>query len=140
MTASIRVHNRQLKIALDARALDGFARRVLPLCLREEGTGLTTLPEIDVLLITDRRIAELHQRFMQIPGPTDVITFRHGEIFISVETASRQAAEQSTSLEHELQLYLVHGLLHLHGFDDHAPADRSCMQATQERILALALA
>ena len=87
----ISVFNRQRKIALDRAELEAFARRALPSCAREKGTGLTSLPQVDVLLISDRRISELHRRFMQIAGPTDVITFQHGEIFISVETAQRQA-------------------------------------------------
>ncbi|HXA09548.1 MAG TPA: rRNA maturation RNase YbeY [Chthoniobacterales bacterium] len=131
----ISVRNRQRKIALDRAALERFARRALPLCARERGRGLTNLAEIAVLLISDRKISELHRRFMQIEGPTDVITFQHGEIFISVETAERQAEAHHTSLNHELRLYLVHGLLHLHGFDDRAPAATRRMQAAQERIV-----
>ena len=73
---------------------------------------------------------------MGIAGPTDVITFQHGEICISVETALRQAAAFGTSLEHELRLYLVHGLLHLHGFDDRTPRGRARMKAVQEDIVA----
>ncbi|MEO7166599.1 MAG: rRNA maturation RNase YbeY [Spartobacteria bacterium] len=135
---SVRVHNRQRKLVLDRAALERFAQRALPFCMRQEGTGLTTLPEIDVLLISDHRMAELHQRFMQIPGPTDVITFQHGEIFISAETAQRQADEYGATLEQELRLYLVHGLLHLHGFDDREPGARGRMGSTQEKIVALA--
>ena len=55
---------------------------------------------------------------MSVDGPTDVITFRHGEIVISVETAERQAKEYSTSFDRELRLYFVHGLLHLVGLED----------------------
>ena len=134
----ISVHNRQRKIAVERRALEQFARRALSLCAREKGSGLTNLEEINVLLISDRRIAELHLRFMQVSGPTDVMTFQHGEIFISVETAQRQADLHRTSQASELRLYLVHGLLHLQGFDDRRPADRRRMQAIQERIIAAA--
>ncbi|HEX3818576.1 MAG TPA: rRNA maturation RNase YbeY [Chthoniobacterales bacterium] len=131
----ISVSNRQRKIAVDCAGLQDFAQRALPLCARERGTGLTSLSQVDVLLISDRRIAQLHQQFMKIASPTDVITFQHGEIFISVETARRQAKEQGTSLGHELRLYLVHGLLHLQGFDDHKAPARSRMAAVQEKIL-----
>jgi probable rRNA maturation factor len=131
----ISVRNRQRKIALDRAALERFARRALPLCARERGHGLSSLEEIAVLLISDRKISALHHRFMQVEGPTDVITFQHGEIFISVETAQRQADAHHTSLDHELRLYLVHGLLHLHGFDDCVPAGRRRMQAVQEKIV-----
>jgi probable rRNA maturation factor len=130
------VHNRQRKIAVVRAGLEQFAHWALPLVAQERGTGLGTLDEIHVLLISDRRIAQLHARFMQLPGPTDVITFQHGEICISVETARRQAKTHGTSLAHELQLYLLHGLLHLHGFDDRTPAARRRMHALQGRIMA----
>lgn len=129
------VHNRQRKSAVNREALGQFARWALPLAAQERGTSLTSLDEIHVLLISDRRIAELHSRFMHVSGATDVITFHHGEIFISVETASRQAKAQRTSLARELQLYLLHGLLHLHGFDDRTPVARTRMHSIQERIM-----
>ncbi|MBA3543526.1 MAG: rRNA maturation RNase YbeY [Chthoniobacterales bacterium] len=132
------VQNRQRKIALDADELERFARRVLPLCAGEEGAGLTKLEEINVLLISDRRMADLHQRFMRISGSTDVITFQHGEICISADTAQRQAGTEQTSLGYELRLYLVHGLLHLHGFDDLEADARRRMESVQERIVKLA--
>lgn len=134
---AISVHNRQRKIALDWEELERFAERALPWCrrARRDGPGLTSLAEIQVLLVSDRRMSELHRRFLGIAGPTDVLTFQHGEIFISVETARRQAQALRTSLRHELRLYLVHGLLHLQGFDDHAPADRRRMHSAQERIV-----
>ncbi len=127
--------NRQRKIPVDRAGLEEFAARALPWCARERGPGLMNLREITVLLVSDRRIAQLHRRFMGIAGPTDVITFQHGEIFLSVETAQRQARTHRTSLEHELRLYLVHGLLHLRGFDDQDPADRAQMHEAQEQIL-----
>ncbi|MBA2434779.1 MAG: rRNA maturation RNase YbeY [Verrucomicrobiota bacterium] len=132
----ISVFNRQRKVKLDRPALEEFARRALVACARARGTGLTRLPQVDVVLISDRRMSELHRRFMQIDGPTDVITFQHGEIFISVETAARQATAHRTSVLYELRLYLVHGLLHLHGFDDREESDRAAMAALQKRIVA----
>ena len=59
---------------------------------------------------------------------------RSGEIFISTETARRQAGAYRVSLKHELQMYLVHGLLHLIGFDDKNPSGARKMRAMQERI------
>ncbi len=132
---AIAVHNRQRTIAVDLASLARFAVCVLPFCAAEDGRGLTTLEEVNVVLVSDRKISELHRRFMQIAGPTDVITFQHGEIFISIETAERQAACYRTTVQHELRLYLVHGLLHLHGFDDRAPVARRRMQRVQERIV-----
>lgn len=137
----ISVHDRQRKIRVDRAALEQFAIRALRLCLRQRarGPGLASLEEIEVLLISDRRMSELHRKFMGISGPTDVITFQHGEIFISTETARRQARTHRTSLADELPLYIVHGLLHLHGFDDHMPAGFREMQTMQQKIVALAM-
>jgi probable rRNA maturation factor len=132
----ISVFNRQRKVRLNSAELEAFARRALPRCARERGSGLTNLREIGVMLISDRRIDQLHRRFMGIAGPTDVITFQHGEICLSVETARRQAAIHRTSLEHELHLYLVHGLLHLQGFDDREARARARMTDLQEKIVA----
>jgi probable rRNA maturation factor len=131
----ITVHNRQRKIRVDRAGLEKFATRALSLCAEEKGAGLTNLEEVDVLLISDRKMSQLHHRFMGIAGPTDVITFDHGEIFISVETARRQSRAYHTSLGHELRLYLVHSLLHLRGLDDAAPSGRRRMERAQDRIV-----
>ena len=134
----ITVRNRQRIVSVELVALQNFAERALreSLKLRGPSTALTKLKEIGVVLVSDRRMAELHRRFLHEPGPTDVITFQHGEIFVSTETARRQARRFGTSLEHELRLYLVHGLLHLHGFDDKDRRSAAVMKRTQEKLLA----
>ena len=126
----ITVRNLQRKVRIDSRALQEFANCAL------EKIPNHSLGEIDVLLISDRRMAALHREFMNIAGPTDVITFQHGEIFISVETAKRNARRFRNSLAHEVKLYLVHGLLHLHGYDDKTAAGARQMEKRQQRILA----
>lgn len=63
------------------------------------------------------------------------MTFQHGEIFISVDTARRHAHAFENSLLRELKLYIAHGLLHLHGFDDETPSESHKMKAAQEKIL-----
>ena len=72
---------------------------------------------------------------MHQPGPTDVLTFQHGEIFISVETAKRHARAFGNSLTRELCLYIAHALLHLHGFDDRTSAAARKMEAMQNNIV-----
>ena len=123
---------------MDLKALQQFAERALE-ASQSERAAHSPPPdfpsEIAVLLISDKRMASLHQKFLNQTGPTDVITFHHGEIFISVPTARAQAREFGTCLAHELQLYLAHGLLHLGGFDDHSAADRKRMRAAEQRIL-----
>jgi probable rRNA maturation factor len=138
LSGVITVRNRQRRFRVDIKALQEFSEQALPLCLaarRSRSSQLVRLPEISVLLISDRRISALHQQFLKVSGPTDVITFDHGEIFISVDTARRQARDFGTSVMNELQLYVVHGLLHLHGFDDQRKSGARVMEKKQKQIL-----
>lgn len=139
--SAITVLNRQRKLPVKLAALQDFARRSLQECLKlrsPKPAGLATLRELNVILISDRRMAELHRRFLQEPGPTDVITFQHGEIFVSTETARRQARRFGTTADHEMRLYIAHGLLHLHGFDDKDARASAEMQRVQEKLVASA--
>ena len=139
MTApDIFVCNRQRKIRVNVAELQDFATRAVRKSLRlrdEENTDLRRLDAVFVWLISDRRMSQLHRQFLGQTGPTDVLTFQHGEIFISVETAKRHAHVFGNSLVRELQLYIVHGLLHLHGFDDRTQAVARKMKRAQEKIL-----
>ena len=134
MPVNLEVRNRQRRVRVDVCSLQDFAEGALRECLRTRG-GLSRLREITVVLISDRKISELHSRFMNIAAPTDVITFQHGEIFISTETARRQARQVGAATLGEIRLYIVHGLLHLHGFDDKTPAAARRMARMQERIV-----
>ena len=134
----IRVLNRQRVIAVKLHTLQAFAESALSECLKlpaRKSAVLEKLPEITVVLVSDRRIAQIHRQFMKEPGPTDVITFQHGEIVMSVETEKQQARQYGSIVEHELRLYLVHGLLHLHGFDDKTGAGGAEMKRLQTRLV-----
>ncbi|RFC41798.1 MAG: putative rRNA maturation factor [Verrucomicrobia bacterium] len=136
--------NRQRSVQVDLKALEKFALLVLPACVRESGDGLglyalSALEEVVITLVSDRRIEQIHRQFMNIPGATDVITFEHGEIVISAQTAERCALEFGHSVAAETGLYLVHGLLHLNGFLDETEPQRSRMHAVQDRIWRAAL-
>lgn len=114
-------------------------RLALPLCLAhpaEGGGDLSKLSEIEVNLVTDEVIAQVHEDFMNDPSPTDVITFHHGEIFISLDTAEREGVKFGHTTEQEALLYLIHGLLHLNGHDDQTTTEREVMKQLQEEILA----
>ena len=138
-TPKITVSNLQRKVTVDVVDLEEFARKAHELCLRlprKKKTNLQQLAEISVLIVAERRMASLHRRFMNESGPTDVITFQHGEIFISAETTRDNARRFGNPLARELRLYVVHGLLHLHGFDDRDEANARKMETTQRYILA----
>ena len=138
---TITLHNRQRAVRLELPTLQTFARRALRACLKlpsKDAAELASLREVSIVLVSDRRMAELHRRFLHLSGPTDVITFQHGEIFVSVETARNQARQFGHSLEHEIHLYIAHGLLHLHGFDDKDAAGAAEMGRLQEKLVAAA--
>ena len=134
----ILVRNLQRKIDVDVLELRGFAAKAVQHSLAlqtQKRTDLRKLSKVFVWLISDRRMALLHRKFLGQSGPTDVLTFQHGEIFISAETARRNARAFGNSLVRELKLYVVHGLLHLHGFDDRTPGEADKMKSAQEKIL-----
>ncbi len=138
MFPRISLRNLQRKISLNAAGLEKFAAKAVRCCLethKPKETELTRLREISIWLISDRRMSRLHRQFLGQMGSTDVLTFQHGEIFISVEMAERHARAFGNSLLRELQLYVVHGLLHLHGFDDRTQPGARRMEKMQANIL-----
>jgi probable rRNA maturation factor len=138
MVPEISVRNLQRIVPVKIGDLEKFAKRAVYCCIkirRKKRTELMQLGDIFVWLTSDRRMSQLHRQFFGETGPTDVLTFQHGEIFISAETAKRHARLFGNSMMRELQLYIVHGLLHLHGFDDRTRAQARKMRRTQEKIL-----
>jgi len=112
--------------------------KAMPLVLDaalEDASVLGDLDEVEVSFIDDETIADVHVKFMDIPGATDVITFDHGEIHISVETARQQAEEFGNAFERELMLYIIHGLFHLAGYEDGTEPDRLRMDRLQQGVL-----
>ena len=134
----ISVRNLQRKITVNVAELQKFSGEALKRCLRlkkGERTQLRKLNAVSVWIISNRRISRLHLQFFGDSSPTDVITFHDGEIFISVVATGRNARQFGNSLMSEIKLCIVHGLLHLHGFDDREAADLRKMKNTQEKIL-----
>jgi len=106
--------------------------------------------EVDLTIVFDDdvRIQELNRQFSGINAPTDVLSFPAnvvdpetgrlylGDMIISVPRAEAQAVEAGLQLEEELKILVVHGVLHLLGFDHSTDVDKKKMWATQENILA----
>ena len=138
---SIEVRNLQRTVRISTRRLQRFANIACVLAWKHKqpGAKIASVSLISVLIASDRRMAALHKEFCGLAGPTDVLTFQHGEIVISAETAARQARIFHSNLTAEIQLYLLHGLLHLAGFDDTAPDTRKRMHQLQKKLLASAL-
>ena len=102
----------------------------------DDDSPLSHLATLEIALVDDATSDRVHRDFMNLEGPTDVITFHHGEIVIGVEVAQRQAAEYGEPLPREILRYLIHGLLHLAGHEDEHPDDRAAMDRAQECIVA----
>ncbi len=134
----IEISNQQAALALRpefpefmARALEKVGRR-----LKEENKGLiVALEAVEVTLLDDAVMGRVHGDFLQDASTTDVITFEHGELLLGVEVAGRQRADYGHSLEREIFLYGIHGLLHLSAYDDIQDADRVEMWARQDELL-----
>ena len=131
-------HDHQAAFAPDLLRIESAALAALPRILAAPGGEtpvLNDLPEVEISFVDDETIARVHGEFLDDPTPTDVITFHHGEILISTETALRQSTDHGNPPDRELCLYVIHGLLHLNGHEDHSEDGFQGMKATQERIL-----
>jgi probable rRNA maturation factor len=115
---AIEVVNRQRLVAVDGRAVGRVAAGVLAEVGRH-GAGLT------VAFVRDRAMRELNLRFRGKDRPTDVLSFpggdgdalHLGDVVISTDTASRQAEDAGHSLGREVSELVIHGVLHLCGYD-----------------------
>jgi rRNA maturation RNase YbeY len=130
MKTSLRNRHRKLKPALAS---------LKPLLNRWEKLLPVRIAELSVVFLGDEEMAGLHGRLMSDPTPTDILTLDYGrgmaEIFISLDTARRQAADRGKSFSSELRLYLAHGLLHLSGYGDKSPAQRKQMRRAEAQLL-----
>jgi len=132
----IELANRQTRHRIDPDRLVAAARLVL----EHEGISRATL---SIAVVSDKAIRQLNRRYLQHDYATDVISFLldsgsgwlDGEIIVSADTAAAQAPEFDSTIQDELLLYVIHGTLHLVGFDDTTPTARKKMQARQRRYL-----
>ncbi|NDC62865.1 MAG: rRNA maturation RNase YbeY [Planctomycetia bacterium] len=137
-TITVDVSDRQRSLRVGRRWIERLVRRTLA-C---EGIEAA---EIGVTLVDDRRIAGIHDRWLGDPTPTDVITFDlsagvpneplRGDVVASAETARRRGREFGWSPRLELAYYLVHGLLHLAGYDDRAADGRRIMRLRERSVM-----
>ena len=111
-------------------------------CLQDSGEFPIVGGELSIALVDDATIAQIHNDFMGDPSPTDVITFpadptmeTAGEIVVSVDHARRRSEELGEPFSRELSLYLVHGWLHLAGYDDHEAEDQRRIRGAEQTAL-----
>ena len=141
MSSKVSVLNRQDRVPVDRRKIGAAARRILK-TLGYEGYELT------VVLVDDREITRLNRQYFRRNRPTNVISFPMmdgssvslrarmlGDVVISAETAKRDAEEVGKKGEDEILFLLIHGILHLVGFDHEETKKERLRMETKEREL-----
>jgi len=93
------------------------------------------IPGLSVAFVGERRMRRLNKEYIGHDHMTDVITFGYGEIVICPAVASRNAKRYGNTLEDEITLCVVHGILHLCGYDDRSPQDVKRMRRKETEIL-----
>ena len=140
MLPSLLWANRQRAVRLDLPKIRRIVAVALPLCVgKPRRKGMSLPPSVEITLLGEAAIAKVHEGFLDDPTPTDVITFEHGEILIGVPIAAANAKKFRHPTDHEVALCVIHGLLHLLGYDDLTEKERLIMHARQDEILAAAL-
>lgn len=138
MSGSLVLGNRQRTRAVNLRCL----RKIIA-ALLEKWPGPRDYT-LGIYLVGAPEMARLNETFLRHEGPTDVITFDyreraepgpHGEILVCLDVAVEQAGRYGTSWTSELLRYVIHGLLHLQGFDDRTAAARRRMKRVENRLV-----
>ena len=133
----VKIASPQELVPLDYAALRAAARAVL------EGEGVREA-NISLAFVDNPTIHTLNNRYLKHDEPTDVLSFPlsgpnakklEGELVIGVEVAQAQAAERGHEVAAELALYVIHGLLHLCGYDDHDERDAAEMRQRERHYL-----
>jgi probable rRNA maturation factor len=128
----VEVSNRQRRLKIDTHLLAEAAARTLEFVGEANG-------QLSIVLVDDGAITKLNAKYHGVRGPTDVLSFDYGdgqgELILSVQRAVIHATRFRTTPARELILYVVHGILHLHGFDDLTAAKRRRMRVAERRVM-----
>ena len=134
---TVTITNRQRKLPIDRQRM----RRAVQAIVHDAGIAEA---RIGVAVVDDPAIAKLHEEFLNDPDPTDVLSFvlehspqaLEGEVVVSADTARALALQYGATAEDELLLYIIHGTLHLVGYDDTTPRKRAIMRQQEQKYLA----
>jgi probable rRNA maturation factor len=133
-------------LPVDTAGLERLAASVL------DAMRIDPQSELSIVCIDPDRIAELHVQWLDLPGPTDVLSFPMdelrpgapgeprpvgmlGDVVLCPAVAAEQAAAAGHSTEHELRILLTHGILHLLGYDHAEPQEETAMFALQRELV-----
>ena len=129
----IKIFNRQSNLPIDAASV----RKLVEFFLQEKKVDT---PEVNIYFVGSRKITQLHAKHFQDPTPTDCITFPHGkELLGEIVVCPKAALDYNPKKPYEeMTLYVIHGLLHLLGYDDIEKKKRAVMRREEARLMKLA--
>ena len=144
MSGGVSISNRQKRVPIDAGKIRRAAKRIL------SGLGFQGY-ELSIVIVDDKEITRLNRQYFHRNRPTNVISFPMaaedpaslhsrilGDVVISAETAKREAEEAGGKAKDEILFLLIHGILHLAGYDHEGTADeRKKMEAKEKELFSL---
>jgi rRNA maturation RNase YbeY len=132
----LQIHNFPEVLRGNTRQWEELSRRIV------QAIELEPVASLNLIFVDDPTLQKMHQQYLNDPEKTDVITFDlgdgeavEGEIYISIDRAQDQAKEYGVSPEEEVLRLIIHGILHLKGYDDLEEEDRVVMKAQEDAFV-----
>ncbi|MBD3282414.1 MAG: rRNA maturation RNase YbeY [Candidatus Portnoybacteria bacterium] len=120
--------NNLTKTKIDEEYIRGIAKKTIEeVNLKKE--------EISIAFVGKEKITELNKKHRNRNHPTDVLAFDYGEIIICIDQAEKQAKENKHSLKKELAILIIHGMLHIAGYEDETEKEYNQMHKKQKEII-----
>ncbi len=140
MAGNVVAINQNRSYRIDLEGAEKIARKILKILNKEKAA------ELELIFVDDKSIKKLNKKYKSENRYTDVLSFRIdrrefgykaflGEIIISLDTARKNSVIYGTLFANEVALYIIHGILHLFGYDDEKSGQRRRMEKRQDRIL-----
>jgi len=138
---NITIKNQQSKVRINKKQVELLSKKIAHL------VNLTKKSIITIVFVDNKTIQALNRKYLKHNFPTDVLAFNlssskirqklaiTGDIIVNVELAKKNAQIYSNSLIKEVALYMIHGMLHLLGLDDHKTTDKKRMERRQKKLL-----
>lgn len=134
----VRYFNEDIKFSLKAKILNNKWLRIVA------ESEVKRLGDVNLIFCSDNYILDVNMKYLQHDYFTDIITFDYcegnvlnGDLFISIDTVRDNAQFYGTEFEDELNRVMVHGVLHLIGYDDHTEEDIKVMRSKEDYYLSL---
>lgn len=130
---TISVYNRQKDLQIDKSSIRTLVLAILKYLK-------VSFEEVSIYLVSEKQICQLHDQFFQDPSPTDCISFPIddsclGEVFVCPKVALEYTQKRGLDPKTEVTLYIIHGILHLLGYDDLEPSQRKTMRKKEKSCM-----